>query len=419
MKYLVITISGFILAALFFVGVYQPRHQPVAGQIQTLRGIVGKKPSQDGETIRLVVAGKTVYGKAKEAIAVGDTVIIKGELSAAGNIVKASVEKTTPRTHEDVISRVLQLKQSLLPIPSTYLPEREAALVSGMVLGEKAGDQQFLAALRKTGTIHILVVSGANLSMVAGFLLGFKSVLGRNKTLLMAIGVVWFYALFTGFEPPVIRAAIMITVTFLAQLVGRQAWDLYALFLAASAMLFLDTELVTDISFQLSFSATLGIILFAKPLQSVIKFWLDKAHINKVPFSMDENLGATLAAQLLVDPLILYHFNQLSLISPLVNILVLPIVFYVTVMGSLLLVLGLLSPLLGQFIALFILLPASYFTWVTTFFAKIPYASLYIPNVSLGFTIAYYFVLAVWFIGYRHKFSFTTSSEPTMFALKY
>src|SRR3990167_10013979 len=116
------------------------------------------------------------------------------------------------------------------------LPAREATLVVGMVLGVDTISQEFRQELIKTGTIHVVVVSGQNLMIVAGIFLALTKYLGRRQSMILAILAVFSYAFLTGFEPPVVRASIMVLVSTLAIFLGREADALWSLFIAATAI---------------------------------------------------------------------------------------------------------------------------------------------------------------------------------------
>lgn len=367
--------------------------QPVS-----IEGVVENDPKQFYDQRTFQVNGLKVIGTPQRELRYGDYVHIEGVLTIEGSIKQAHILILKHNRGNPLLAVLSQVRRTLLPIPRQFLPSREAALISGLVLGEKTnGDKGYIEALRKTGTLHIIVVSGANLTMVAGFFLQLKGVIGLKPAIASSIAVVWLYALLTGGQAPVMRAAIMVSLAFMAKLFGRQQWQLYSLLAAAVVMLLINPKLLVEISFQLSFAATLGIILFAQQFYNYLDnftFKLGK-QTRHLPFSIAENLSTTLAAQLLVIPLILYHFQEISLLSPIVNVLVLPVVFYLTLFGALLLVFGYFSTQLGTIISWFILLPANYFSTVILLFAKFPFISMKLAGFNAIFVGAYYFYVLI------------------------
>lgn len=250
------------------------------------------------------------------------------------------------------------------------LPEPHAGLLAGILFGTKATlSKDFLDALTSTGTLHIIALSGMNISILAGIsttilLRVVSRRIASLLTILIIIGFVWF----VGVSPSVVRAAIMGSLTLLSIILGRQTWSLFIYSLTIAGMLLIHPGWIGDLSFRLSALATLGIILFGGKHVSVSK--------NIVPPFVEDSLRVTLAAQVFTIPLILFVFRRISLVSPLTNILIGWVIAPVTGLGMALAILG------------WIWLPLGYvFGWVTWLFleylilmvqwtAKLPFSSL-------------------------------------------
>lgn len=207
------------------------------------------------------------------------------------------------------------LKERLEAWYGRVLPEPEASLMSGIVLGSKRGlPQEFWQKLQTTGTLHIVVASGFNVTVILGaaiFL--FAGIFPRPAAVCLGLLAVAVYSFTAGFEPAIVRAAIMGSLAGFGQILGRQSLALRLLFLAAAVMLLLNPLYLLDVGFQLSFLATLGLILVSPRLP------------RRLPAGMKE----TLAAQLMVWPILLVNFGQVSWIGILVNSLIVPLVPYV------------------------------------------------------------------------------------------
>ncbi len=149
-------------------------------------------------------------------------------------------------------------------ILNQLLPEPHAGLLAGILFGTKATmSRELTDALIRTGTLHIVALSGTNITILTGIInFSLLWLVGRRfasaLTILLITGFIWF----VGPSPSVIRAGIMGGISLLAIIFGRQTWGLLAWMLAVSTMLLLNPEWITDLSFQLSAMATLGIILF-------------------------------------------------------------------------------------------------------------------------------------------------------------
>lgn len=255
---------------------------------------------------------------------------------------------------------IFDLKRRIEGIFNQVLPEPRASLLSGIVLGsKKETEPSFYQALKKTGTLHVVVASGANISLVSQPLVenlaGFFS---RRVALIFGIIFAWVYAVISGFEPPVVRAAIMASIGFLAQFMGREKAALKSLILAGMIMVFFDPLVIFDLGFQLSFSATAGILLFYGKI---------KPYFLKLSFIGDD-LSTTLAAQVFVLPIIYFNFKQVSLISPLVNALVLWTIDPLMKLGGLIAGLGLINRPLAQLIAYPAWLLLTFFVGTVKFF---------------------------------------------------
>ncbi len=217
------------------------------------------------------------------------------------------------------------------------LPEPHAGLLSGILFGTKAAiPKDFIDALIATGTLHIVALSGTNITILETLI---GETLGRvfNKraagvcTILLICGFIWF----VGPSPSVIRAGIMGSIALLATIFGRQKWSLFFFFLTALVMLIIHPGWITDLSFQLSAGATLGIILFGKKQKN---FLLD-------------DLQTTLSAQVFTIPIILLAFRRISFVSPLTNVLIGWIIQPLTVVGLIVVFAGLVWLPLGAVVS--------------------------------------------------------------------
>ena len=208
------------------------------------------------------------------------------------------------------------------------LPEPEASLLAGIVLGSKRGlPEDFYLALQKTGTLHIVVASGFNITVILGFMAAYLSgILRREIAIILGIVAVVVYTIMAGAEPAIVRAAIMGSLGFLGQILGRKSESLRLLLIAVIVMLLIKPLMIFDIGFQLSVAATLGLILLGSRLEMIFsRVWL-----------IGKDLGQTLAAQVMVWPLIMIHFGKMSWFSPIVNSLILWLVPIIMSFGAVL-----------------------------------------------------------------------------------
>jgi competence protein ComEC len=268
-----------------------------------------------------------------------------------------------------------RLNHSLVNLFNRLLPSPHAGLLAGILLGSKEElGSEFTQNLQQTGTIHLVVASGYNLSVVVGFCLAvllryFK----RPFAIVFSSFGLLFYLFLAGVQPPLVRASLMAGLTLLAQLTGRDQAGLRGLMLAAGTMLLVSPRLIFDLGFLLSVAATAGLL--------VIK-------IPKIP----EALGVTFSAQILALPLLFYAFGQFNLLSPLINLLVLPLVPFLMILGAVLTVIGWV-PVLGQLAAFLVYAPLEYFVQIINFFGQTNFAVLKVEQVSFRWIIIYYLLI--------------------------
>lgn len=244
---------------------------------------------------------------------------------------------------------------------NSLLPLREATLVVGTVLGVDDIDTDFKNNLIETGTIHVVVVSGQNMMLVAGVFLSLSKFFGRRASLFLAMIAVFAYAFLAGFEPPVVRASLMVLSSTLAIYFGREVLAIWSLLVAALVIVFVWPRALFEVSFQLTFAASLGIMTMGQKLS---KLFL------RVPV-FGENAAIATSAYLFTMPIIFYHFERISLLSPLVNVMVAEAVFPIMIFGFATAILSLVFTPLAQLVAYLAFVPAFYFVNVVELFAKL------------------------------------------------
>ncbi len=229
-----------------------------------------------------------------------------------------------------ILALVNLVRQNIITVFNKLLSPDQSALLLGVVFGVRLNiSDSFMQSLRGAGVLHVIAASGMNVTLVGGFLSSvFLLFLKRQWAIVFTILGLFFYATMAGLQPSIIRATIMGSFVFSAQLLGRQYLASLALFLTAFIMLFISPFLFFDIGFQLSFLATLGLIY----LRPVIDSGFSKTLIRKIP--VIEDLTTTIAAQIATLPILLFNFGSYSLYSIIVNALVLWTIPILMVLGG-------------------------------------------------------------------------------------
>jgi len=251
------------------------------------------------------------------------------------------------------------IRQKIILLFSKTLPLPSSSLLLGIIFGIKEQmPKNFTNNLRTSGVFHVIAASGMNVTLVGGFISAlFAFFLKRQIAIGMSILGIVFYAVLAGLEPSIIRASIMGVLVFSAQILGRQSLAINGLSLAGFAMLFIDPTLISDVGFQLSFAATLG-ILYVKPL-----FGGKDGVLSEVL--------TTVAAQIATLPILLANFGTYSLYSILANGLVLWTVPILMMVGGVGAILSLILMPLGQMLIYLCYPLLLYFENVVNFFGKI------------------------------------------------
>jgi competence protein ComEC len=233
----------------------------------------------------------------------------------------------------------VRVKRWAVAIISAHLPETSVALLAGLILGEKTGlPPEAEEAFRRAGVYHILAVSGFNVALLAGSVFFVLSALGvsRRATAVTAGVALVGFALVVGGQASVLRATVMGLLLLAATLLDRESQLMNALALAALVLLAWRPGDLWDPGFQLSFAATAGIIYLAPPITS----WLAA---RGWPAWLATAVAVSVGAQAAVTPVMLNHFNQLSLVGIAANLVVVPLAAVGTTLGMLALLVALAS----------------------------------------------------------------------------
>ena len=308
----------------------------------------------------------------------------------------AKVEVLSSDRGYRIISFLLVQKKRLMNGIESVLNEPQAGLGEGLLLGVKqALGEDLEADFRKTGIIHIVVLSGYNVMLVVAFVMFSLSFL-VPKRLRLAGGLIAIiaFALIVGLSATVVRASVMAGLILIAQAYGRTYDMLRALLFAGVVMICINPFLLLyDIGFQFSFMATLGLVLIAPQFENLLT-----EGFKKIRFK--EFLIATIATQIAVLPLLLYYIGEVSLVAIVVNVLVLPVVPLAMLTTFVAGVVALMSVTLALPFAFLAHGVLSYIVAIATFFANIPFASVFVPTFTLSWVfILYAFIGAalMWF----------------------
>jgi len=372
----------------------------------------------EGEHLRVV---RPAYPRFRS----GDEIELAGEITPLNSIespgfrtylerqgVVASMEYpevtvTGYRGRAGITEAINDLRSELAQALERSMPEPEAALAKGMLLGQRDGipddvEEEFNDA----GISHLIVISGANVMLVAGFVVGaLRSLAGRRQAIVLAMLVVGAYALFVGGSPPVLRAASMAVVVLGGVLFGRgdfsrgvasplHSHGLNALLLAGVVMTLLDPLVVVDVSFQLSFAATLGIVLFAGRFEEQFEHLLGRLPEAAARF-LSGQLAMTTSASIAVIPIIAVYFGRLSLVSIPANLVAAPLFVLALAGSALTAIAGMVDSELGRAAGEFGHLPMFLLVTLAEFASSLPLASIAVMGHGIPDVLTMYGLFAI------------------------
>lgn len=300
-----------------------------------------------------------------------------------------------------VMSNLNLIRQNFLSSVVRIFPEPSASFLSGILVGARQNiSTEIKDDFKLTGLSHILAISGMHVAILTGFLVLLLGGIPRWIRFGLIAGILVVFALLVGASASVVRAVIMGIVTLLALTNFRQSNTFNALCLAGLLLLIFNPKLlIFDIGFQLSFLAVSGIVWFYNPLLIKLK------KVVKINFVW-EIVAMTLSAQALTLPVVAWNFGTISLISPVANVLVLPILPFLMLCGFLSGVLGIFSVFVAKLLGFFGWLASLYVFSVAKICAFFPYVT--VPNESRSFWLicGYYLIFGGLVVYWKYKSSF-------------
>ncbi len=275
--------------------------------------------------------------------------------------------------HVDTLaSRLLTGKRWLVSRLQFAVPPPEVGLLQGALFGQKwAVEESTIAAFRNSGTAHLLVISGLHISLIVSGLFALTKALrlSRGRSLLLVSAALALYVFGTGLQPSALRASLLTGSALAALQLGRATTSLRLLLFIATGMLLVNPLLIYDVGFQLSVSATAGIVLLSQPITrclTVLPSWGGLRSLT----------GVSLAAILATSPIIAKTFGTISPVAFLANLLLVPLMPLVMVLALIVLVATAIFPSLGQLLALPLTELLHFMIFLADWLASLPGANI-------------------------------------------
>jgi competence protein ComEC len=437
-KYKKIAITGFCV--LFLVlGVW--RHQEGRAQIAnndlkiyndkeavTLIGFISREPAVGQKSTKLTISSEKIILNGQEIGTNGDFLVMTGkyplfkygqEVELTGKLITPSadinnfnykdylskdgiysvinwpkIQLTGGNRGNIIYSSLFSFKNKLKSGVDSVMSPPQSVLLEALFFGDEGNfTDEWKSKFTITGTRHITAVSGMNITIIAALIINLLILMGlwRGQAFYISVVLIILYILMIGAPASAVRAGIMGLIFLTAQHLGRAGSASRAVVFASALMLAVNPLLLRiDVGFQLSFLAVMGLIY----LQPFILELLKKIKITEF-FQLRYTLAATLSAQIFTLPILIYNFGSFSLISTVVNILIVPTLSLITILGFLFSFITIIFQPLGQLISWPAWLLLSYITGTIDFFSKIPFALLKFGNISWIWLGLFYFLLLI------------------------
>ena len=347
------------------------------GNIIRLRGKLKTPPENEEFSYRDYLAAQQIHSYMSSA----EVTVLPGR---GGNLISAALYGFKEKSLENIYR---------------LFPDPESSLLAGILLGVDTGlTRELQQAFKNTGTAHIIAISGFNISIIAGlFVTFFSKFLGPRRGALLAVIGIIFYTILVGGEAAVVRAAIMGSLALFARQIGRRQAALNTLLAVALLMCLWNPLYIWDVGFQLSFFATLGLILYAEPFSQfanrIITKYFPISAAEKFTSLLSEFVLLTFAAQLTTIPIMAYHFKRISLVSFIANPFILPAQPAVMILGGLAVLLSLVWFPLGQ-LAGWVAWPFVVYTIrLVELFDRVPHGTIFLGDLSIWVVIFVYAAL--------------------------
>ncbi len=328
---------------------------------------------------RVEVRGELVTPEAGEIFSYQAYLARRGILSL---MPRASARRLEVAQEFSLQGWLYQVQAAALTLCYRLYPDPESGLTAGVLLGADRGlPPRVTAAFQASGIAHVLAISGFNITILAGVFLKLAGrAFGRWRGALLAGVGITAYTLMTGAEASAVRAAWMGGLALLAAQIGRRQDGLNSLGAAAGVMAWIEPDVLWDVGFQLSFASTLGLVVLGGPLSDWVSAWLH----SRLPtwaagFAsglLADYVLITLAAQLFTLPLMIAHFQRLSLVALAANFVALPVQPALMILSGLSVLAGFLWQPFGQILAYLAWPLARYTILSAEFFAALPGAQV-------------------------------------------
>ncbi len=282
-----------------------------------------------------------------------------------------------------------------------YIDEPYSGFLKAIMIGDRVGlEYDIKDDFVKTGTVHIIAISGLNVTLIAALVLAAFGILRipKKANLVLTIAFLVVYSFMAGSGAPIIRAVIIFAIIAVGYMIGRQTDMLNSLAVAAFLILVWNPKGLFDPSFQLSFVSVASIIIFAPRINAALKaddIRRDRFS-GRAKFYLLSGISVSIAAWIGTWPFVAAYFNILSPVAIVANLFVVPMLFVLTVASALFLFVSPISVLCANSLAYALEMMCRALFSVNGFLARLPCSYFRIPTVSAALAAVYYALVFLW-----------------------
>lgn len=407
-KFLFISFIVLIVLRLGSYFLLQPKHY--AGEVLNVETVLDREPQIVSAKQVVSIDGMNAYLPIVPELHFGDHVAIKGVLECPRqefHCQRYFVSKTSVKFLRSIpinpwLKAAFTIRSRFIEIYQSTLSNDEAELLTGIVLGGSSLDRQFKDRLANVGLTHVVAASGMNVSLFSVFAFWMVSFLRIRKLYkaILVISMILFYSTITGFDPPIVRAAIMAVISLVAIIIGRQWMGIWGLLMSAYVMLWASPILLVSPSFLLSFTAMAGQIILGSFSVTLPK---NRNLFFRILYLSLQNGWQSLVAIIATFPIVVIFFAKFSLVSLFTNVLVLWTVEPLMILGGLAGIVGSVSNELARLVALPAGVLLSFFLWIVNVFGNNEKFILKIPGLDWTFLVGYYLILGGVILWWRQR----------------
>ena len=312
------------------------------------------------------------------------------------NLKEEDVEIISHDNSNIILRKIYELRNLMKTKIEKLLPKETSGLCLGMLIGETSGiEENMQEDFRDSNLSHILAVSGANVSYISITYIFNKMCLRKRLSKIISIILLILFMLLTGCTSSVNRACIMAILMLIAELLYRKS-DVYNnLAISALILLIINPYSLLDIGFQLSYMGTIGIVFLHDKIGNFIKI------NNKIVKYFFEMIAVTTCANLAIIPIMMFHFNTISLTFYFSNIIVGPILGIVVIIGFIMFFISLIFTPISSLIAIVLNLMLKFIIKIAEITANMPFSKITIITPSFFFIIVWYLIIIS--ISYKQK----------------